>query len=154
MFHRILVTTDFSECSLKAFPLALGLARASDATILLAHVDEFRFPPLIEYAGVQMQEMVAANTDRALLELERLRESELDGYKAVKRYCVRGIAADEIVALAREEQADLIVMATHGRGVVAHALLGSTAEKVVRHAPCPVLTVRDQDGKKSKAQSA
>ena len=153
MFHRILVTTDFSECSLKAFPLALELARAADATILLAHVDEFRFPPLIEYAGVQMQEMVTANTDRALLELERLRESCLDGYPAVKRHCVRGVAADEIVQLAREQQADLIVMATHGRGFVAHALLGSTAERVVRHAPCPVLTVREHEDKK-KAQPA
>jgi universal stress protein A len=55
-----------------------------------------------------------------------------------------GSASHEIAEQAHEQRTDLIVIATHGRGVIAHALLGSTAERVVRHAPCPVLVVRER----------
>jgi len=142
--RTILLTTDFSDTSRKAFAPAVTLARTFGAKILLTYVEEDRLPPLVvEYMAVGVEEILSQQMDRAS---ERLGETvkELAGeVEQVEPVVAMGTPHVEIVRLAEERGADLIVMATHGRGFISHAILGSTAERVLRRAPCPVLIVRD-----------
>ena len=139
----ILVTTDFSDTSNKAFPVARGLAEKYDAGIVLAYVEEDRLPPLVlEYTDIGIEEIVKRQHQRASSQLERLGREQFQGLE-VRTKAISGIPHLEIVQIAEEVEADLIVMATHGRGFISHAILGSTTERVVRRAPCPVLVVRD-----------
>lgn len=141
----ILLTTDFSDTSKRAFPLARHLATALGAKLLLAYVEEDRLPPLtLEYTDIGLEEIVERQQQRAERELERLVKEEFADLD-VERTMANGIPHREIVELAERLEADLIVMATHGRGFISHAILGSTTERVVRRAPCPVLVVRDAD---------
>ena len=142
--QKILLTTDFSDCSRQAFDAAASLAGKFEAQILLVYVDDDRLPPLIgEFPtqGHQLAEIVASHRKRAAKELAKLAE-ELRPNLRVDEVMPCGTPHKEIVRTAEEHGADLIVMATHGRGFLAHALLGSTTERVLRHAPCPVLAVR------------
>jgi nucleotide-binding universal stress UspA family protein len=142
--EKILLTTDFSDTSRKAFGPAVTLARKFGARILLTYVEEDRLPPLVvEYMAVGVEEILGQQVERAE---ERLREwvDELGReVEPVDPLVAMGTPHAEIVRLAEEQHADLIVMATHGRGFISHAILGSTAERVLRRAPCPVLIVRD-----------
>jgi len=142
--QKILLTTDFSDTSKRAFGPAVTLARKFGAKILLTYVEEDRLPPLVvEYMAVGVEEILKQQMERAS---ERLRETlaELSrDVEQVEPLVAMGTPHVEIVRLAREQNADLIVMATHGRGFISHAILGSTAERVLRRAPCPVLIVRD-----------
>ena len=72
-------------------------------------------------------------------------QANLGGYESVDRTVVVGTPHVEIVRLAEERNVDLVVMATHGRGFISHAILGSTTERVLRRAPCPILIVRDTE---------
>ncbi len=140
----MLVTTDFSETSRKAFPLARGLAHKFGARIIVAHVEDDRLPPLLgEYAGVDLGRVLDTQHGRATRDLERLAGAELGSGTELQLRVVSGTPHVEIVRMAEETHADLIVMATHGRGFISHAILGSTTERVLRRAPCPVLVVRD-----------
>ena len=143
---RILVPTDFSDFSRKALEYALALAETHGAEILLLHV----VPPMT-YAyepGV-----VAANVselDESVHRSCREKMDELQGTAVAGRVPCRTSIRDgapfvEICRTAREEEMDLIVIATHGYTGLKHVLLGSTAEKVVRKAPCPVLTVKEKE---------
>ena len=137
----ILVTTDFSETSHKAFDHAREIAEKFGARLVLVHVEEDRLPPLVlEYTEVDLGQLLARQKEHAL---EKLAELAPELGPDVMVQVVAGTPHVEIVNLAEELQADLIVMATHGRGFVGHAILGSTAERVLRHSPCPVLIVRD-----------
>lgn len=137
------VTTDFSETSLEAFDTALSIARRFQAKILVLYVDEDRLPPFMgDFSGVHVQEILASHQKRAGEELRKLVAQRLAGLVEVEELVVPGIPHREIVRLVEERNVDLIVMATHGRGFIAHTLFGSTAERVVRRASCPVLTVR------------
>lgn len=138
----ILVTTDFSETSHGAFEHAREMAERFGARLILAHVEEDRLPPLVlEYTEVDLGEILRHQKERARQKLAEL-APELGSEVQIE--VVAGTAHVEIVSLAEEHGVDLIVMATHGRGFISHALLGSTAERVLRHAPCPVLIVRDK----------
>lgn len=129
--RRILAPTDFSPSSLAALPYAEEMARRFDAELLLLYVD---FAPSI-YDPSQDETASKAAIERAA--------EALCGRGVLARPVYRrGAAADEIVRSAAEEHADVIVMATHGRTGLAHALMGSVAESVLRGAACPVLTVR------------
>ena len=136
----ILVPTDFSETSEVAVKYGVALARRFDAKLYLLHVVE---KSLAEMAATPfplglldgMQNDVREWLGKILTEQE---EKELG-----PEYVLRVGGPDvEIVRYANERDIDLIVMGTHGRSGVAHMLMGSVAEKVVRKAPCPVLTVR------------
>ena len=142
--RRMLFPTDFSEYSSHALPYALALAQDYGAELHLLHV-----VPTPEWS-VQF-ETVTPVLDAAFFEeleknaRERLEEvvpAEVRKRIAVKLAVRRGTAFLEIVRYAREEHIDLIAIATHGRTGLRHALFGSVAEKVVRKAPCPVLSVR------------
>jgi nucleotide-binding universal stress UspA family protein len=141
----ILVPTDFSEASQSALEYATGLAAAFGATIHVVHVMEdllahawsaevyvASMPNLREEIEKEAQERLAA----MMTDEDRIR------FRALT-VIVAGNPFLEIVRYAKANAIDLIVMGTHGRGPIAHMLLGSVAEKVVRKSPCPVLTVRD-----------
>jgi nucleotide-binding universal stress UspA family protein len=131
---RILVATDFSLCSLSALEYAEDLARRFGAELILVHVEEIILGNVEPMAGVR------AAAERELSQaVQRLHADGLAARSLVRT----GGAADEILRAADRERADLVVVGTHGRKGFARALLGSVAERVVRGAACPVLTVRD-----------
>ena len=141
---RILVPIDFSDSSLKALRYAVPFAEKFGATIYLVHVLE---PPFlasnIENLGLAIpQRELAQSTREKLLSLAAQEIEELVPVSAEVR---TGRAFDQIAAVAKELDVDLIIIATHGYTGLKHILLGSTAERVVRHAPCPVLTVRERE---------
>jgi nucleotide-binding universal stress UspA family protein len=135
---KILVPLDFSDCSKKALAYAIPYAQQFDAELVLLNVIE-PYPP------VPQMELVDVETIQDnLRELEILRETV--GDEILCRTEVRtGVPHVEIVQEARQNDIDLIILATHGYKGLSHVFLGSTAEKVVRNAPCPVLTVRQSE---------
>lgn len=136
---RIIAPVDFSDPS----PLALGYARAmaqtAQAEILLLYVIEPVAYPAELGVVVNLEADLA---DRALAELDKLRERYLGDYPNARTMVCHGVADQEIVEAATRENADLLIIGTHGFSGLKHMLLGSTAERVIRSAPCPVLTVR------------
>jgi nucleotide-binding universal stress UspA family protein len=135
MFARILAATDFSAPSEAALVQARHLAASTGATLHVIHVVDNMF----------LRAVLADPRDYDTAALRQLRDQmpageEVPTVLAVER---SDEPADEITSYARIHDIDLIVMGTHGRGRVAHLLLGSVAEKVARTAPCPVLTLRE-----------
>ncbi len=105
----------------------------------------FSLPAEIGYLPPEMAVSQREFLDSTREQLEKLCAREI-GARARSQVQVRdGVPWQEIVAAARETNTDLIILATHGRTGLKHVLLGSVAERVVRHAPCPVLVVRDQE---------
>ena len=143
---HILVPTDFSAASEAALEYGLTMARRFGASLHLLHVVDDPFAGAATWGSEvyiasvpAMQETLVAEAARKLSGL--LARAEGKGIPA--RSEVRlGRPAEVIREVANKEACDLIVMATHGRTGMAHVLLGSVAEKIVREAPCPVLTVR------------
>ncbi len=144
-FKTILLTTDFSETSLRAFPAALLIAEKFEANLLLVYVEEDRLPPFAgELGTVRVGDILDMHRERAAKELDKLGEAQFGDRVEYETIVVPGVPHREVVRIAEEREADLIVIATHGRGFISHALFGSTTERVVRRASCPVLTVRAQ----------
>lgn len=141
---RLLAPTDFSEASAVALRYAVGLAEAFRAQLHLLHVVERRVEEqwaaeLAAVAALDVEAEARAKSDAELATLLTRDERARFDARLVSRV---GTPFVEIVRYARHEAIDLIVMGTHGRGAIAHLLIGSVAENVVRKAPCPVLTVR------------
>jgi nucleotide-binding universal stress UspA family protein len=134
--RTILHPTDYSELSRPAFELACSLARERDAELLICHVA----PPPIIAAGEVVLEFPTGEAEQMTAQLKRVKPD--DPQVQVSHLLLRGESAAEIVQLAAEVGADLIVMGTHGRSGLGRLLMGSVAEAVMRKAPCPVLTVR------------
>lgn len=138
----ILVPTDFSECSDAALKYARELARVFGATVHLLHVvhDPYSQPWAAEAFPAPLGDLLDQWQAQARTRLTGLvPEEERAGVTVA---VVVGSPFFEIVRYAQEQQIDLVVIGTHGRGTIGHVLLGSVAERVVRKAPCPVLTVR------------
>lgn len=139
---KILFPTDFSEYADYARPYAVELAKKFGSKITVVHV--------VAAPTYAVSYEIAVDVVTVREELEKAAEKRLNDVAA--KIAADGIEVDtilevgsgfvEIIAAARTSEADLIVIATHGWGAVKHLLLGSTAERVVRKAPCPVLTVR------------
>ena len=141
---NILVPTDFSEHSAKAVRYGAELAVTFGAELHLLHSVETT-PILYGEGDAYLAETDAAQIEvAAVKQLDELRIEPAESLH-VKRKVVLGHTFVEIVQYARDHSIDLIVLGTHGRGAIAHMLLGSVAEKVVRKAPCPVLVVRDEE---------
>jgi universal stress protein A len=139
--RRILVPIDFSSSSDLALEFAREWAGEFGAELMLLHVVE---PPPPATLTDRTTFFVTGFPDletESRSELGRLANEDCPDSK-VSIHIRQGISFDEIVAAARELQADLIIMPTHGRTGLAHVLMGSTAEHVVRYALCPVLTLR------------
>jgi universal stress protein A len=139
--HTILHPTDFSEHSMAAFDIARDLARQNRASILLLHVAESPGPEQISYREATTQLQPEAYFQRLLAEMRSLFQS-LGTEVPLQYLIVEGHPATEIDRVARDRHCDLIVVGTHGRSPLQRLLLGSTSEQLIRHAPCPVLTVR------------
>ena len=141
--RRILFPTDFSEPADYAWPFALQFAQQFEAEVHLLHV-VVPPPRMTEAYAVHFdpEKFAAALTAEANASLERLVQAAKDRKLAFQTEVRIGVDFYEIIDYARTHQIDMIVMATHGRTGLAHALVGSVAEKVVRKAPCPVLTVK------------
>jgi nucleotide-binding universal stress UspA family protein len=139
--RTVLVTTDFSDTSKKAFELAMQVTKCFEAKVILLYVREAHLPPLVlDYAVALPQGLEAQHEEQTIKKLEiEARHFGPDSEAVV----VEGTPHLEIVHLAEKREVDMIVMATHGRGFFSHAILGSTTERVIRRAPCPVLVVRD-----------
>lgn len=149
MFSRILVATDFSDHARQAYPWAAQLARSNDGVVVLVHVLE---GDLVASAPAFAGYMQADTLDlgRYREEFQKAAESALEqaaseiraeGVK-VETHLIQGKRPSEALVRAAEElKCKVMVISTHGRGGLAKFLLGSTAEKVVRTAPCPVFTV-------------
>ena len=149
--ERILVPIDFSDDSLNALTYAREFAAAFNAELLLLHVIEpiYYATPADMYVTSPNISMLL-DEQRAIAEqqLERL-SAELSAQGRKHRTLLKtGTPAQVIVEAAEAAGAHLIVMSTHGRSGLAHILLGSVAEKIVRHATCPVLTIRRIETKK------
>lgn len=147
MIKRILVPVDFSAASLRALDYAIEVGRRFKPEFMVLYVLEpIYYPAPADLYGA------GYNMGTVYQELERAGRTHLSHIVAAfqkKRLPVRallrvGTAYDVIVETAKKLKADVIIMSTHGRTGLSHALMGSVAEKVVRSAACPVLTVRGQ----------
>ena len=146
VLKNILVATDFSEPSAKALAYGCDLARSYDAALHVLHVTEnimLRYAPEVGFAVPEMQrdlDKAARQQLDQLISADTVRE-----LRVVPALESATNAAAAIVDYAKVQQVDLIVVGTHGRGLMQHLLMGSVAERVVRTAPCPVLAVRAQE---------
>jgi nucleotide-binding universal stress UspA family protein len=143
--HRILVATDFGEAAEAALSYGRELARAFHATLTVLHVADNVLAAgygIEGYAGAypDLQRSVEESARKQLEVVLSEEDARELGATTVLR--VSNAPALTIVNFARDEGSDLIIMGTHGRGPMAHLLMGSVAERVVRTAPCPVLTVK------------
>ena len=142
-FNVIVVTTDLSDYSLRALPYAIGLAQRFDAHLKILCINE----PSVPISDVTWAAVDVHGTDDALLAearraLDKIVREQVPADLDVETSVTTGNAVEGIIEYAREQNADLLVMCTHGRTGLSHVLMGSTAEAVVRRAPCPVLTLR------------
>lgn len=143
-WKRICCPIDFSDASRAAMEVAADLARRNGADLVLLHaypIPGYTFPDGSVVASPKMMQDLADQAERHLEEW-RARAAGLVGAPRVTTQKAIGEPAAEIVAFARSAKVDLVVVGTHGRTGLEHALMGSVAERVVRRAPCPVLTVR------------
>jgi len=139
----ILFPTDFSQGARAAMDHAISLAKDYQCKLILLYViqdisiAEWYIPSSLSAADLMedMQKSASHEMDKWGAEVSQT-------VKDVEKMVVRGVPFVEIIKTAKERQADLIVIGTHGRTGIDHMLFGSTAEKVVRKAACPVLTVR------------
>jgi nucleotide-binding universal stress UspA family protein len=135
--------TDFSDFSNHALNYGIAFAEAYNAELHIVHVMEIPFLP--SYSSLDMPEInlpVDKIEERCRGQLNELEEKFHREDIKIETILLSGVPFVEIVKLAREEEYDLIVVGTHGRGGLKHLLIGSVAEKVVRRAACPVLTVK------------
>jgi nucleotide-binding universal stress UspA family protein len=138
----VLVPTDFSECSEAAVRYGRALAESFGASLHLLHVvqDPYKQAWAAEGFAAPVTDLVEQWETQARADLD-----EIAAQCAPVRTSVEvrlGSPFSDIAAYATEKNVDLIVIGTHGRGPIGHMLLGSVAERIVRKAPCPVLTVR------------
>lgn len=145
---RILVPTDFSETSEVAVEAAAILAKQNDAEVVLVHVHDPAplAPVATRTVDGTKQFDIENDIEKAIYRaLDELEQNKLQGVRKTHKTLLLGSnAADAICSHAEKEKVDLIALATHGRTGLGHLLIGSVAEKVVRHAPCPVLTLRSR----------
>lgn len=144
-FRRILVPLDFSKHSDAALELAIELARELGAEIHLLHAYELPAAVTMAY-GIAIPQAVWDGVQEAARKrladgLARLEQAGVPG----ESHLATGPAADAIVSAAQAQRADLIVMGTRGLTGLKHVVLGSVAERTLRTAPCPVLTIKAQD---------
>jgi nucleotide-binding universal stress UspA family protein len=138
--HHILAPTDFSAPANQAVTSAFELAQTWGAKLSLLHIIE------VPVYAIEVALPLADLEQEARRALARLLPEALAAHVEVTRLVELGVPYVKILEVAKAEQVDLIVMATHGRTGLGHLVLGSVAERVVRLAPCPVLTIRPAGG--------
>jgi nucleotide-binding universal stress UspA family protein len=144
--RRVMLPTDFSEQAEHALRIGLSLAEQYGAEVHLVHAFYLPIAPLAPYGLALPADLLHQGREESRKRLdEALRAARARGL-AGRHHLTEGPAAPAIVRVAEEVKADLIVMGTHGYGGLQHALLGSIAERTLRLAPCPVLTVKRSEG--------
>lgn len=145
--RKILAPTDFSPHAAKAVRYACRLAERLDSELHLLHVLSEVVPagpdPLL--APVLPLEYYEEMEEQSRIALAQSLEPAWGHPKGFQAAVKWGSSVEAIVEYARDHEIDLIVIATHGRSGLSHVLLGSVAERIVREAPCPVLTIRDRE---------
>lgn len=142
-FEKILLPVDFSEYSEIACEYALTLAKTFNSSVQVLHVInepvDLRgfYVPHISFE--QLEKEIETGAVRML---ENFCQERLKEFEAFETIVVTGVPYEEIIRVASEKESSLIVIGTHGRTGLDHLIFGSTAERVVRSAPCPVMTVR------------
>ena len=142
-FNTILFANDFSENSEHAFDYALTLARKFDARLVIIHVInepvDLRgfYVPHISFETLEKE--IAESAEKMM---EKFCRTKIKDFTKFETVVISGIPYEEIIKKAEETKAGMIVLGTHGRRGIDHILFGSTAERVVRNATCPVMTVR------------
>jgi nucleotide-binding universal stress UspA family protein len=140
---NILFPTDFSQGARAAMDYALSLARDYKANLVLLYViQDISIAEWYIPSSLSVSDLVEDMQKSAWKEMDKWAAEASAQVKDVEKMVVRGVPFVEIIKIAKEKNSDLIVIGTHGRTGIDHMLFGSTAEKVVRKAPCPVLTVR------------
>lgn len=142
-FKTILFAADFSESSDYAFQYAYSLAKKCDARLLIIHV----INEPVDLRGFYVPHISFDKLEQEIEEgakkmMEKFCRNYIKDFDNYETSIVPGIPYDEIIKKALENSADLIIMGTHGRAGLDHVLFGSTAEKVVRKSPVPVMTIR------------
>jgi nucleotide-binding universal stress UspA family protein len=154
VFRTILLTTDFSDLASRAAVHALEIAERFGAEIVVVHVLDPRRPAGLEDLLARSGVDAGVRRDDLAEAVDRHAESLLGNRVPWTTEIRDGAPHEQILRVAAERRVDLIVIATHGRGALGHALLGSTTERVLRRAPCPVLAVRVPAGEGGAAGSA
>ncbi len=143
--QRILLPTDFSTYSATATKYACEFATKFDAELHLLHTLEVHVASAPNFImGLDLSKYVEESRAEAEKAMSQVLDPQWSAGRTVVQTVVEGSPKAEIIRYARTHDIDLIVMATHGRTGLAHVLMGSVAEAVVRTAPCPVLTVRPE----------
>jgi len=142
MYERILIAVDFSEHSQKAVRAGAELARQFGARVDIVHAFELPLPVLTPYEVALPDNFVGEAREAAGRELARVEKELADEGLTVESHLRDGPPDQAIDDLARDLGCDLIVMGTRGHTGLKHVLLGSVAERTLRHATCPVLTVK------------
>jgi nucleotide-binding universal stress UspA family protein len=156
-FERILCPVDLSAFSLEALELAARLTGASDATLYVLHVIDNPFDEiymtriteadpasleLYKQEPLQRSRIMRATVEHSEVMLKQFCHPTVERLPKVRYLVSTGVPFEAIVEAAEDHRIDLLVLATHGRTGLKRLLIGNVAERVVRHAPCPVLTVK------------
>jgi nucleotide-binding universal stress UspA family protein len=139
-FKTVLCGTDFTEYSYNALDYALRFARLADGVLIVAHF--VHVPTRDIYTGEEWPPTFEEARQRARRMLEEVHATRLQSYPKAELTVEIGVPAEMLIQLASDRRADVVVTATHGRSELAELIMGSTAEKLIRHAPCPVFVVR------------
>ncbi len=145
-FKTILFATDFSESSEYAFNYALSLAQKFGARLQIVHI----INEPVDLRGFYVPHISFEKLEEEIEEgakkmMDKFCRTHMRDYENYETSIVPGIPYDEIIKKGTEVSADLIIMGTHGRTGLDHVLFGSTAEKVVRKSPVPVMTIRSEE---------
>ncbi len=142
-FEKILLATDFSDYSEVACDYALTLAKTFNSSLLVLHV----INEPVDLRGfyvphISFEELEKEIVTGAAQMVDAFCRDNLKDFEAFETEIVTGVPYEEIIRAATEKESSLIVIGTHGRTGLDHLIFGSTAERVVRSAPCPVMTIR------------
>lgn len=141
LIKRVLFANDFSSCAKRAQDYALAVAQAWGASLDILHVIEFQPGMDVEFPVNQMY--LDHRKAEAIAPLQSAKEQATRAGLSAQTQMLVGVPSQQIHAFAGSSGADIVVLGTHGRTGLEHVLLGSTAERVVRTAPCPVLSVKE-----------
>jgi universal stress protein A len=152
---KILAPTDLSDLSQAGVRYALELAKAVGAEVTVYYVvcrDEFMRYDLLHVRPLLLDGIL----QKYRLELSEFLATRFPGLASIKlcQEVELGVPEDSIITKAKEENVDLIVISTHGRTGLSHMLMGSVTENVIRHAPCPVLSIRPETAEKHDIEAA
>jgi nucleotide-binding universal stress UspA family protein len=143
-FKRIMLPLDFSRHCNHAAQYATWFARISQSAVHLVHIIANPADPLYEPQAVPYWDMVQHSEQKAREWIDAAAQRYVPPQCLREYHLLQGDPFEKLMEVARRIEPDLIVMSTHGRSGLVHVVMGSVAEKIVRHAPCPVFVARAQ----------